>query len=71
MHPSWRDLLIERLASEAKTRQEFLAKCGIEGFLLAVSSAGGVTGKRQAPLIKTDQDLESAAIAAFRLIKTE
>jgi hypothetical protein len=71
MHPSWRDLLIERLASEAKTRQEFLAKCGIEGLLLAVSSAGGATGKRQAPLIKTDQDLVSLAMAAFRLLKTE
>jgi hypothetical protein len=70
MHPSWRDLLIEHLASAAKPRQEFLAKCGIEGFSLAVSSAGGATGQRQAPLIKTDEDLQAAATAAFRLITT-
>jgi hypothetical protein len=70
MHPSWRDLLIEHLASAAKPRQEFLAKCGIEGFSLAVSSAGGATGQRQAPLIRTDEDLHAAATAAFRLITT-
>ncbi len=40
LHPSWRDLVIERLAADAQRRTDFLTRCGVEGLLLALSTRG-------------------------------
>jgi hypothetical protein len=56
MHPSWRDLVIDHLCSNAAARRKFLSSCGVQGFLLALSSAGGATGKRAIPLLVDSQD---------------
>lgn len=56
VHPSWRDLVIEHLAEDAGARRRFLRGCSINGALLALSFAGGATGDREAPLLRTDAD---------------
>src|SRR5260370_18693035 len=59
MHPSWRDLVIDHLVRNAESRQKFLSRCGLQGFLLALSSAGGATGERAIPLLVEPQDWQS------------
>jgi hypothetical protein len=56
VHPSWRDLVIDQLTSDAASRRAFLAQAGIEGLLLAVSTAGGREGEREFPLLVDDAD---------------
>src|SRR5882757_9830620 len=59
MHPSWRDLVIDHLARDAASRQKFLSRCGLQGFLLALSSAGGATGERAIPLLVQPRDWQA------------
>jgi hypothetical protein len=61
VHPSWRDLVVERLADDAGLRCRFLAACGIEGVLVALSVAGGHAGERTLPLLRTDADWDLLA----------
>jgi hypothetical protein len=56
VHPSWRDLVIEELATDADARRAFLRDCSLEGILLALSTGGGVTGERSLPLAIDDAD---------------
>jgi ribosomal protein L12E/L44/L45/RPP1/RPP2 len=56
VHPSWRDLVIDRLRDDADARRRFLAACGVHGAMLALSRAGGPTGRRALPLLLTDAD---------------
>ena len=56
VHPSWRDLVIEELATDSDARRAFLRDCSIEGILLALSTGGGVTGERSLPLLIDDAD---------------
>jgi hypothetical protein len=56
VHPSWRDLVIDQLTSDAAGRRAFLARAGIEGLLLALSTGGGRTGEREFPLLVDDAD---------------
>jgi hypothetical protein len=56
VHPSWRDLVIEELATDADARRAFLRDCSVEGILLALSTGGGVTGERSLPLLIDDAD---------------
>ena len=56
VHPSWRDLVIEELATDADARRAFLRDCSVEGVLLALSTGGGVTGERSLPLLIDDAD---------------
>jgi hypothetical protein len=56
VHPSWRDLVIEELATDTEARQAFLHDCSVEGILLALSTGGGVTGERCLPLLIDDAD---------------
>ena len=56
VHPSWRDLVIEELATDNDARRAFLRDCSIEGILLALSTGGGVTGERSLPLLIDDAD---------------
>jgi hypothetical protein len=51
LHPSWRDLMIERLASKAADRRDFLRHRGVNGLLLAVSVQGAAAGQRNFPLL--------------------
>jgi hypothetical protein len=71
MHPSWRDLVIERLSRDPTIRSDFLAKCGMNGFMLALSAAGGTKGDLQTPLLTSVEDWESLAETGQRLIANE
>lgn len=70
MHPSWRDLVIEHLASDESQRREFLLHTGLHGFLLALSSAGGATGGRQTPLLVREDDWEALTQAVDPVLNT-
>jgi hypothetical protein len=69
VHPSWRDLVIERLAADAAGRREFLAACGVEGALLALSVAGGSEGERALPLLRADADWDALADGLHVLLR--
>jgi len=60
VHPSWRDLVIEELATDKEARRAFLRGCSVEGILLALSTGGGVTGERSLPLLIEDADWDLA-----------
>jgi hypothetical protein len=51
MHPSYRDLAIDELASDASLQAGFLESMSLEGIKLAVSSSGGSAGTRRFPLM--------------------
>jgi hypothetical protein len=59
VHPTWRDLVIDRLAGDARLRQHFLSHCGPHGIALALSTSGGAEGERQFPLVPTDEDWDT------------
>jgi hypothetical protein len=59
VHPSWRDLVIDHLSSDAYAREHFLRNCSVHGALLALSVAGGRGGDRELPLLKRDADWDA------------
>jgi hypothetical protein len=69
VHPSWRDLVIDELRTDAAARERFLRSCGIDGVLLAVSREGGVAGERQLPLLLTDRDWDTLADRCAELLR--
>ena len=71
MHPSWRDLVIDHLASDDQARERFLLRCGLQGFLLALSSAGGATGQRQSPLLIRVEDWDALITSIPRVIESD
>ena len=68
IHPSWRDLVIEQLAHDDGARRRFLRSCGIDGALLALSSAGGGGGERNLPLLHGDGDWDALTECLHRLV---
>ena len=68
MHPSWRDLVIEELATDSAAREHFLKNCGPPGFLLALSVAGGATGGRVMPLLCSAKDWAALSDAVPRVL---
>jgi hypothetical protein len=56
IHPSYRDLVIERLCIDSYLRKEFLEHTGIEGVKLAISNTGGSSGKIIFPLLSSEND---------------
>jgi hypothetical protein len=56
LHPSWRDIVIDKLKGSTNERKIFLSKCGIVGIKLALSLSGGEKGERSFPLIRDDSD---------------
>jgi hypothetical protein len=68
MHPSWRDMVIEFLASNATARRRFLSRCGVHGLMLALSGAGGARGERKSPLLVEGADWAAIREAAERII---
>ncbi|MHB1809392.1 MAG: nSTAND3 domain-containing NTPase [Solirubrobacteraceae bacterium] len=69
VHPSWRDLVIDELRREHERRTRFLARCGVEGALLALSLGGGPAGERSLPLLVCDADWDVLAIRLARLVR--
>ena len=67
MHPSWRDLVVDALAHDADERRRFLARCGVDGAALALSSVGGAAGERRRPLLREDADWDALADGLHRL----
>ena len=68
VHPTWRDLVIERLAADAPLRRRFLGRCGAHGVVLALSMSGGVTGERRLPLIWDDEDWDALGDRIYALV---
>ncbi|MCX7428937.1 MAG: hypothetical protein NTW96_25330 [Planctomycetia bacterium] len=56
IHPSWRDIAIDFLATNKPRRQRFLSHCGIAGIGLALSVGGGSEGKQASPLLCDEGD---------------
>ena len=53
IHPSYRDLVIEQLRDGGSLRSEFLNRMNVAGVKLALSEAGGATGKLKFPLVSS------------------
>jgi hypothetical protein len=70
IHPSWRDLVIDRLAAEGEARQTFLLRAELPGIMLALSTDGGPTGDRRLPLLVTDGDWDALGDSSHRLART-
>jgi hypothetical protein len=67
MHPSMRDLLITYLMEHDAERRGFIQRSGLDGFLLAISSAGGAGGERELPLMRDDGDWKLLQDRAARI----
>jgi hypothetical protein len=68
VHPTWRDLVIERLAGDAELRRRFLSRCGPHGVVLALSTGGGAEGERRLPLICEDEDWDAVGDRIYALV---
>ncbi|HWE14893.1 MAG TPA: hypothetical protein VG365_15320 [Solirubrobacteraceae bacterium] len=68
VHPTWRDLVIERVSDDATLRRHFLSRCGVHGMVLALSVAGGSGGQRQLPLIGCDDDWDTLGDRLYALV---
>lgn len=68
MHPSWRDLVIAHLEANSDQRMRFLKQCGIDGFMLALSRAGGRLGEREFPLLHESGDWEALLSSVERVV---
>jgi hypothetical protein len=68
VHPSWRDLVIDRVAADAEARRRFVEVCSLEGALLALSIAGGAAGERRLPFLRADADWDAVAGTLERLV---
>jgi hypothetical protein len=67
VHPTWRDLVIERVRADAALRRHFLSRCGVHGLVLALSVAGGAGGQRHLPLIGSDDDWDTLGDRLYAL----
>lgn len=67
MHPTWRDLVIDRLAADVDARRRFLARCGVHGAVLALSVGGGAAGERRLPLMGGDEDWDAVGDRLYAL----
>ena len=68
VHPSWRDLVIDHIASDSDDREAFLRACSLDGLLLALSRGGGSSGERSQPLLVTDHDWDRAVERLYELV---
>ena len=69
VHPSWRDLVIDELRTDAAARARFLRTCGVDGILLALSTEGGVAGERYLPLMLSDGDWDALGDRVATLLR--
>lgn len=63
-----RDLLIDYLVRHDAERHRFLESCSIAGLLLAISSAGGVSGERRFPLLQSPSDWDTLSERAAEIV---
>lgn len=70
MHPSWRDLVIDHLVTNAAARRSFLSRCGVNGVMLALSGGGGKEGTRNLPLLVEPEDWSALEKAALSILST-
>lgn len=68
VHPSWRDLVIGRLADDPAARRRFISRCGVHGVVLALSTGGGAEGDRDLPLLAGDADWDALADRVYTLV---
>ena len=68
VHPTWRDLVIGTLVANDEARRHFLERCGVHGFALALSTAGGATGERTLPLLEDDADWDVLTDRIYELV---
>jgi len=74
IHPSYRDLVIEQLRDGGSLKSEFLNRMSVAGIQLALSEAGGATGKLRFPLVSSAGDwevLEERCLQASRNSSTQ
>ncbi len=69
VHPSWRDLVLDELRADPTARQRFLAACGVDGVMLALSQAGGAAGERTLPLLVGDADWDQLGDRLGQLLR--
>jgi hypothetical protein len=69
VHPSWRDLVIEELASDAGERRRFLSRCGVDGAAIALARSGGAEGERERPLLREDADWDALGDRIAEIIR--
>lgn len=68
VHPTWRDLVIGTLVANDEARRHFLERCGVHGFALALSTAGGAAGERTLPLLEDDADWDVLTDRIYELV---
>lgn len=68
VHPTWRDLVIGMLIDDDRARLHFLRRCGVHGAELALSTAGGASGERRLPLIRSDEDWDALGDRLYELV---
>jgi hypothetical protein len=68
VHPSYRDLLIEKLSVNRDMRVRYLALGGIEAISLALSQVGGASGTREFPLLPDEESWQALAEACEEVI---
>ena len=71
IHPSYRDLVIDELASNDEYLIVFLKQVSISGVKLALSLAGGSSGERQMPLVTTEESWSAIKRRCHYLAKDE
>lgn len=69
VHPSWRDLVIDRVAGDPELRLAFLRGCGPHGLALALSTRGGALGQRTLPFLVEDADWDAAGDRVARVVR--
>lgn len=67
VHPTWRDLVIDRLAADEQLRRRFLTRCGPHGVALTLSTQGGVDSGRALPLLSGDEDWDAIGDRIYAL----
>jgi hypothetical protein len=70
VHPSYRDLVIEELASDPILRKSYITKGGLQAIKLALSDVGGAEGKRRLPFLKEPSDWDAVTDACSHLLET-
>lgn len=68
VHPSVRDVVIGYLMDHGADRLQFLYTASVSGLVLALSSAGGATGDRTLPLLRTEADWKALGIRISSII---
>jgi len=68
VHPSYRDLVIERLSLDKAMRLRYLEKGDTAAVTLALSQAGGASGEREFPLLPDEGSWETLRSASTKAI---